>query len=122
MQPQSWKKRAHQRCDPGGSTLEAHSFQGPGLVPKPVLQAVASLRLKGAIEQDTAHFLIQEKNLSIPSTAMANNAKKVFPSLSSICRGQAGDLEGSDEGFLEELQGKNVQGLARTERVLVLQG
>lgn len=87
-----------------------------------MLQAVASLRLKGAIEQDTAHFLIQEKNLSIPSTAMANNAKKVFPSLSSICRGQAGDLEGSDEGFLEELQGKNVQGLAQTERVLVLQG
>ena len=31
--------------------------------------------------------------------------KMYFP-LSFICRGQTGGLEGSDEGFLEELQGK----------------
>lgn len=52
---------------------------------------------------------------------MANNAKNVFPLLSSIFTGQTGGLEGLDEGFLEELQRENVQGLAWTERVLVPQ-
>lgn len=103
-------------------------FPGPGPgtpAAQQLLQILTRLHLKRAIEQDTAHFQIQEgsteENLLIPTATMANNAKNVFPLLSSIFTGQTGGLEGLDEGFLEELQRENVQGLAWTERVLVPQ-
>lgn len=103
-------------------------FPGPGPgtpATQQLLQTLTSLHLKRAIKQDTAHFQIQEgsaeKNLLISTATMANNAKNVFSPLSSIFTGQIGALEGLDEGFLEELQRENVQGLAWTERVLVPQ-